>query len=109
MGSTKSKEPKQSKETGTMKSATDIANKNKKPATTSRKKVDKDDDRFRVLTKVQTYQLIESMLNERFPLAAILFVIFVDVILAFASIAFQIVAIVLKTDLYYIACGYIIS
>lgn len=63
------------------------------------------DDPYARLTKIQKYQLIESMLNESFPLLAIIFVIFVDVVLALCSIGFQIVAIVLQTELSFIGCG----
>lgn len=59
----------------------------------------------KVLTKVQKYQLIESMLNESFPLIAIWTSVTFDVFLAIASIGFQIASIVLKTELYFIACG----
>ena len=100
MISSKSSSKSKSKEKEVNKSSTSNSS-------TSRKKASKaEDDLFRELTKVQRYQLIESMLNESFPLAAILFVIIVDVILAFGSIGFQIAGIVLQTDLYYIACGY---
>ena len=92
-------------------SATTTATKSKSTTTsikstkTSRKKQPVDDQLHNMLTKVQRYQLIESMLNESFPLVTVLIVIFADVALALSSIGFQIASIILQTDLYYIACG----
>ena len=57
------------------------------------------------LTKVQRHQFIENMLLEDFPITPVLVSTCLNVVLAVASVAFQIVSIVLGTRLYQIYCG----
>lgn len=60
------------------------------------------------LTKVQKRQFIEKMLNEDFPLIPIALIIVFELILALASIAFQVVTIIYETSsFYFVGCGYI--
>jgi hypothetical protein len=63
------------------------------------------DEMKKAYTKVQRRQFIENMLNDKFPLVPLIICIILDVILAAAAIAIQIIQIVAKSSLYYIGCG----
>jgi hypothetical protein len=64
-----------------------------------------DTEMRKAYTKVQRKQFIENMLNDKFPLVPLIICIILEVILAAAAIAIQVVQIVAKSSLYYVGCG----
>lgn len=57
------------------------------------------------LTKIQRRQIIEKMLNDEFPLIAIILLCILDILLGLSAIGFQIASIIFQTDIYFVGCG----
>lgn len=62
-------------------------------------------DKDKKLTKIQKRQCVEIMLEKDFPIVMSIMLVIFNIILALGAIGIQTLSILLKTRLYYVACG----
>ena len=61
---------------------------------------------FKILSKEDRIKCIKQMLEEKFPTKTFLVCLILCILFGFSAIVFQIVLMILKGKLYYIATGY---